>query len=62
MATKSLQITGKCVSKKNKRMFVFTGKDPVKVKGGWKLEKQGIHEVFNKNVYAQMKRGESIFE
>lgn len=60
MTTKKVQITGKCVSKKNNRMFIFTGKDPVKVKGGWKLEPQGIHEVFDKKIYGQMQRGENI--
>lgn len=60
MTTKTT-ISGKCVSKKDKRMFIFTGNDPVKVKGGWKLTKQGIHEVFSKSVYDQMKRGDGVF-
>jgi len=59
--TKKLVITGKCVSKKNKRLFVFIGKDPEKVKGGWKFTPNRIEEVFDKGIYGQIKRGEMVF-
>jgi hypothetical protein len=55
--TKAKVITGKCVSKKNKRMFVFVGNDPVKTKTGWKFEPQILHEVFDKKIYGQIQRG-----
>jgi hypothetical protein len=55
------RITGKCISKKTKGMYIFEGADPVPYKGGWKITANKVHEVMSKAVYDKMKRGDLLY-